>query len=136
MRYPTFIACAAQVCRGVRAVAHARACVQYVHVCPCVVVSGAAVLCRAALPCSRGLRERMLPLCMCVRVCAYVSVCACACAYVRVPVGAAVRIDVRCVKVKVKDRALKASGGQNADRGGHIGPPPRHVQHRQKAKPL
>ena len=59
---------------------------EYVHVRPCVVVCGTAVLCRAGLPCSCGLRERMLPLCVCV--CVYVCVCVClrVCACVRVPV--------------------------------------------------
>eukprot|EP00959_Pyramimonas_sp_CCMP1952_P408473 8560839-Pyramimonas_sp.AAC.1 len=41
MRYPTFSICAAHVCRGVRVCACA--CVQYVHVRPCVAVCGTAV---------------------------------------------------------------------------------------------
>ena len=93
---------AAQVCRGVRAFARARACVEYVHVRPCVVVCGTALLCRAGLPCSCGLRERLLTVRVCARVrvrvrvcvCVCVCVCLCACACVRVPVCAAVCVCV------------------------------------------
>ena len=67
VKYALLLVCRAGV--SWRACVCACACVEYVHVRPCVVVCGTAVLCRAGLPCSCGLRERMLPLCVCVCVC-------------------------------------------------------------------
>ena len=90
VKYAPLCWSAAQVRRGVRAFARARACVEYVNVRPCVVV------CRTGLPCSCGLRERMLPVrvwaCACVCVCLYacdlcVRLCAAVCMCARVCAG-------------------------------------------------